>query len=134
LSHPRQNAAQNNLTGGRWMSNLSLKQQLNQQQLAMVQSELEHKKKSMVVAYLLLIFFGGFGAHRFYVGQKGTAIAQLVLTVIGALTSIILIGLFLLAAVGIWVLVDLFLLHGYVNRLNEEIEREIINQVLQKSA
>jgi TM2 domain-containing membrane protein YozV len=116
------------------MSNLSLKQQLSHQQLAMVQSELEHKKKSMAVAYVLAIFLGTFGAHRFYVGKTGTAITQLVLTVLGYLTLIILIGSFLLIAVGIWVLVDLFLLHNYVRRLNEDIEREIIQQVMSKSA
>ena len=46
---------------------LALKQQLNQHQLSMVQSEMEHKMKSMAVAYLLAIFLGYFGAHRFYV-------------------------------------------------------------------
>lgn len=116
------------------MSNLSLKQQLSHQQLAMVQSELEHRKKSMVVAYLLALFLGCFGAHRFYVGKTGTAIAQLVLTLLGYLTMIIGIGFVLVVGVGLWVLVDLFLLHGYVNRLNENIEREIIYQVMNQSA
>lgn len=58
------------------MSNLSLKQQLSQEQLAVVQSEMELKKKSMVVAYLFAFFLGIFGAHRFYVGKTGTAVAQ----------------------------------------------------------
>lgn len=42
----------------------------------MVERDLEHKKKSMALAYVFLIFLGTFGAHRFYVGKKGTAITQ----------------------------------------------------------
>ena len=59
---------------------------------------------------LLCFFLGGFGAHRFYVGKIGTAIAQLLLTIIGVVLSIILVGYFLVAAVGIWVLVDLIMI------------------------
>lgn len=52
--------------------------------------------KSRLIALLLVATFGAFGAHRFYVGKKGTAIAQLVLTIsiIGLVVS------------GIWALVD----------------------------
>ncbi|MFO7289198.1 TM2 domain-containing membrane protein YozV [Planifilum fulgidum] len=116
------------------MSNLALKQQLNQHQLSMVQSEMEHKMKSMAVAYLLAIFLGYFGAHRFYVRKTGTAVTQLVLFLLGVVTAIFLVGFVFLFIVGFWVLIDLFLLHGQVNRLNEEIEREIIEQVLRQSA
>ncbi len=115
-------------------TNLALKQQLNQHQLSMVQSEMEHKMKSMAVAYLLAIFLGYFGAHRFYVRKTGTAVTQLVLFLLGVVTAIFLVGFVFLFIVGFWVLIDLFLLHGQVNRLNEEIEREIIEQVLRQSA
>ncbi len=52
--------------------------------------------KSRLVATLLVIFLGVFGAHRFYVGKTGTAIFQLILTitVIGGVVS------------GIWALID----------------------------
>ncbi|MDR6305885.1 TM2 domain-containing membrane protein YozV [Nitrobacter vulgaris] len=46
-------------------------------------------RKSRLVTFLLAFFLGMFGAHRFYVGKTGTAIAQLglSLTVIGVLVS-----------------------------------------------
>ena len=47
--------------------------------------------KSFVTTLLLLLFLGGFGAHRFYVGKAGTAIL-----------FIITIGGF-----GVWALIDL---------------------------
>ena len=37
--------------------------------------------KSSLVAGLLGIFLGGFGAHRFYLGFPGIAIMQIILTI-----------------------------------------------------
>ena len=34
-------------------------------------------QKDWLTALLLCIFLGGFGAHRFYVGKTGSAVAQL---------------------------------------------------------
>lgn len=59
-------------------------------------------EKTFVATILLCIFLGGFGAHRFYVGKKGSAIGILALCLGGFLTF----GLTSLAA-SIWVLVDL---------------------------
>jgi TM2 domain-containing membrane protein YozV/ribosomal protein L40E len=58
--------------------------------------------RSKTVAYLLLIFLGVFGAHRFYLEKIGTGILYL-----------LTFGLF-----GIGVLVDLFTLSGQVDTYN----------------
>ncbi len=50
--------------------------------------------KRILPAAILCFFFGVFGAHRFYVGKTGTAVAQLL--TIGGL--------------GIWAMVDLIIL------------------------
>ena len=92
---------------------------LNQDTQAMMQYDAN--KKSMLVAYLLAIFVGTLGIHRFYLGEKNTAIIQLVLTVAGWLTAIILIGFVALAVVGVWVLVDLFLIPGLVAKQNNKL-------------
>lgn len=62
--------------------------------------------KSKVTAGLLQLFLGGFGAGRFYLGYTGIGVAQLVLTIVGWITTFLFIGFFILPAVGIWVLVD----------------------------
>ncbi|MFW0792216.1 TM2 domain-containing protein [Gordonia sp. CPCC 205515] len=62
--------------------------------------------KSKVVAGLLQIFLGTLGIGRFYLGHTTIGAIQLALTVFGFLTMIFLIGFVLLAAVGIWALID----------------------------
>ncbi len=75
-------------------------------------------RKSAGVAYLLLIFLGGFGAHRFYLGKTGTAVGQLALSLLGWLTVMIGVGFLLLAALGVWLIVDLFLVPSIAREQN----------------
>jgi len=65
-------------------------------------------RKSAVIAYILWFFLGWFGAHNFYLGRKGVGIAQVLLT-------ISVIGWFITL---VWVVVDAFLIPGWVRREN----------------
>lgn len=76
------------------------------------------QKKSVGVAYLLWFFLGTLGGHRFYVGKKGTAVIQLLLTIVGACTAFLGIGFAIMGCVGLWVLIDAFLLPGIVRGFN----------------
>jgi TM2 domain-containing membrane protein YozV len=78
-------------------------------------------KKSLAVSYLLWVFVGMLGGHRFYNGRTGTAVTQLVLFILGIATYIFLIGIFVVAALGIWVLVDAFLIPGWVRTYNNRL-------------
>lgn len=99
---------------------------LTNEERLLVNSELERRGKNIVVAYLLLLFIGTLGIHRFYLGLTGSAITQLVLTIAGWATVIILIGFLPLAVVWVWVIVDLFLIPGIIKNDNQKIEQEII--------
>lgn len=66
-------------------------------------------RKSKWVAFFLWLFLGAFGAHRFYCGRNGSAAAQLILSLLGWLTYGLGIGVILLLVVGIWLVVDVFI-------------------------
>ena len=69
------------------------------------------EQKSKMAAGLLGIFLGAFGVHNFYLGFKGKAITQLLLTLVGWL----LCGLGPLAA-EIWGIVEgVMILTGSIN-------------------
>lgn len=72
-----------------------------------VQPPFSTAQKSKVTALILVIFVGSLGVHNFYLGHTGKGIAQLSLTVIGWITSFLLVGFLFLAIVGIWVLIEL---------------------------
>lgn len=100
------------------MINLNLS---NEEQL-LVNSEVQKRGKNIVAAYLLCIFLGDLGIHRFYLGRKGSAIAQLILT-------ITIIGLVVSA---VWKIVDLFLIPGIVRENNDQLEKVISEEIISK--
>jgi TM2 domain-containing membrane protein YozV len=112
-----------------------LRNQLTPEEQEYVETELVKRSKSTLVAYLLLIFFGFFGAHRFYLGKKNTAIIQLILGIVYWVGDFFyitgnMIGGILMFPYAIWALVDLFLTYRMVKQNKQEKEQEIIEQVL----
>jgi TM2 domain-containing membrane protein YozV len=72
-------------------------------------------KKTALVAYILWFFVGIFGGHNFYLKRIGVAVAQLILsiTVVGMVITVI------------WVLVDAFLIPGWVRRQNNLLAAQL---------
>ena len=64
--------------------------------------------KSKVAAALLSLFLGTFGIHRFYLGRVSSGVAMLVVTILGWLTTGIIVGFVLIFITAIWALVDFF--------------------------
>ena len=75
----------------------------------------EANKKTALVAYLLWFFVGIFGGHNFYLKRTGVAITQLIL-------SITVIGLVITA---VWVLVDAFLIPGWIRNQNNLLAMQL---------
>jgi len=81
----------------------------------------ENNKKSKGVAYLLWFFFGWLGGHRFYLGQVGTAVTMLIITIISIPLAFVGVGLIGFLVIGIWAIVDLFLIPGIVTAKNNSL-------------
>lgn len=105
---------------------MELGRKLTNEERMLINSELQKRGKNMLVAYLLALFLGTLGLHRFYLGLKGTAIAQLVLFIVGMVTVVIIVGFIPLAIVYIWLFIDLFLIPGIIKKENDELEKQII--------
>jgi Predicted membrane protein len=100
--------------------NIAQKSQLDARELLLLDQEVKDRGKNMIIAYVLWYFLGVFGAHRFYLGRTGSAVAQLILTltVVGAFVTFV------------WWIVDAFLLHQWVRERNRSIEDHLINEIL----
>ena len=70
-------------------------------------------RKTLSTAMLLAVFLGPFGAHRFYMGRRGSATMMLML-------AVTLVGLLVTA---LWLLIDLPRLPAMVRRHNTALER-----------
>lgn len=70
------------------------------------------QQRNIALAYVLLVFLGQIGIHRFYTGRIGTGIIQLLLGLSGWATTWILIGYIPLGFLWIWLVIDIFLLPG----------------------
>lgn len=65
-----------------------------------------YQQKSRLAAGLLAITLGAFGVHNFYLGFNSRATIQLVVSIVGLLLSIIVIGAFAVMAMAIWGFVE----------------------------
>ena len=87
---------------------------LGTQEQILIEQRVANESKSMGAAYLLWLFTGGLGGHRFYLGKSGSGVAILLLTIVGIVTTAIAVGAIVLLGVGVWVLVDAFLIPGMI--------------------
>lgn len=85
----------------------------------------ESSKKSSLIAYLLWFFLGGFGAHRFYLGRTGSAIAMLVIFILSWILTFVAIGLLGFLLIGIWWIIDAFLIPGITQDFNQGLQRRL---------
>jgi len=93
---------------------------LTTEEKILIEQRVTNEKPSVGVAYILLIFIGLLGAHRFYLGRTGSAIVMLIL-------SLTVIGLLVTA---IWNLVDLFLIPGMAREKTDAIRQKLTIEAL----
>lgn len=81
----------------------------------LIEQRVANDKPSTGAAYLLCIFLGFLGAHRFYLGAKGTGIVMLLLslTFFGMIIS------------GPWAFIDLFLIPGMIKDRTDGLRQRL---------
>jgi TM2 domain-containing membrane protein YozV len=85
----------------------------------------EANKKTPVVAYLLWFFLGMLGAHNFYLKRTGVAAAQLIVTLVSIPLTAVAIGGLGLLAVFLWIIVDAFLIPGWIRNHNNLLAAQL---------
>lgn len=105
-------------------NNQYLKSQLTNEEVLVVNYEIERQKKSTAVAFLLCIFLGTLGAHRYYMGKTGSAIAMTLITILtlgfGAIIT------------AIWAFIDLFLITSWLREDQDRLENDAAQLILSR--
>ncbi|WP_425255140.1 TM2 domain-containing protein [Mammaliicoccus sciuri] len=96
---------------------------MNLEEKSYIESQVANKGKKTSIAYILLIFIGGLGGHRFYLEKTGSAVGLLLLTLLTGWFTFFIPSL-------IWIIVDACLIPGYINENNEKIRREATNEIM----
>lgn len=87
----------------------------------MVSMKVKMEGKSLVVAYLLWWFLGALGGHRFYLGRIKSAVTQLLLFSVGAMTAFVIFGWILLFIWFVWWALDVYFTYKIVIEVNEKL-------------
>ncbi|KOY70763.1 TM2 domain-containing protein [Apilactobacillus kunkeei] len=108
------------------------RKKLSTQEQLMVNDYVENNAVSPVAAWLLWVFLGQFGAHRFLF-KKPYAALMLTLEIIGWVTIFFIIGLGFLSAVWIWWIVDAFSIQSWIKESRLKAAYKGITQITGKS-
>jgi hypothetical protein len=113
---------------------IELRRNVSEHELSILDSGLAKYRKSTALAYVLWIFLGGLGIHKFYIGKTGMGVFYLLLLgglIVGTITgrsqatepAMIVAGSCGLI-LGILLLVDLFTIPRQIRRANIQAERD----------
>lgn len=95
---------------------------LTTEQMMLVEQRVTNEGPSAGVAWLLLLFLGLVGAHRFYLGRGGSGFLMILATLCFFVPG------------AIWVFIDLFLLGGMIRSRREEIRDKLTMRMLAEAA
>jgi len=87
----------------------------------------QHLQKSLTVGYILLFIFGQLGFHRFYCGLTESGVTQLCIGVAGWVALwffSFLSGAIIFAILGLWLLIDIFLMPRMIRKANSKITQQ----------
>lgn len=103
------------------MDDLTRIENLTDKQITILNGEIIRNRKSTGVTYLLLIFLGGIGVHKFYLGKTIMGLIYIGFFILGLITA----GLgFIVLAVAL--LIDLFTIPKQIKEHEDKIKGELL--------
>lgn len=123
---------------------LEQKKDLDSQELQILAIEMEKQKKNPTAMWLIWLFFGSIGGHKYYLGKYFNAILHTLVFILMASFSFNLVAgattaedvmytpFAVVLALGIpafWALVDALAIGRLLAEKNEKVEMEIIDQI-----
>ena len=112
------------------MTSLALKASLTDRELALLSSGMPNRAKSLGVAFLLWFFLGTLGIYHFYLGEESHGWLMTILTVVGFVTWIVLIGfVILIGLIVVWI-IDAVRMSTRVQQVNAGIESGLISEII----
>lgn len=128
---------------------IKLQEQLTDKQLAIFHAEMTRQNKSLTTSYLLLIFLGTLGIHKFYLGRIRSGIMYIIFFVFGwAITAsggliamvgteddiaagggMAIVGVLLLVALGLCLLWDLITLPRQFKAREKKVRQETLKKL-----
>lgn len=119
---------------------LQAQRQLSEKDLIIYNSELQKKSKSIGLAYFLLIFFGIFGIHKFYIGKKWHGISYFLVSFSYLVVFEIIFNSNLswhptlyfycfISVIGIFLFYDLFTLSKQISKYEKKFRIDLLYQL-----
>lgn len=124
------------------------KMDMNANELSIFETEFRRARKSGIVLWLLWLFTGSYGGHRYYLGNWGRAIAHSIVFVLFLILGIsfnnhlietatidvaLIAGpmalVLFMAVPNLWAIADAFFIGRRLAARNLQIEKEIIDQI-----
>ncbi|MFM2064614.1 MAG: hypothetical protein RLZZ507_4285 [Cyanobacteriota bacterium] len=131
------------------MNSIQAQKNLTDRELIIFNSELDRKRKSTTIAYILYFFLGSIGGHKFYIGKPIMGLLYIILLFSGcflelggvasaydtSITSedasiVLAVGLLPLGLLGIMMLLDLFTIPRQIKKHEERVSNDILVQLL----
>lgn len=118
-------------------NNIGLKENLDEKQLLILNSEMSRKNAKPIVAWLLWFFLGTCGGHSFYLGKigkglgynalGGLSVVFLILILTGEMTFVFMFGFSLFFLV-VLLIFDAITMNRAVSKRNDQLERDVISK------
>jgi len=112
------------------MTTLSQKAALTDRELALLNSEMPNRRKSLAVAFLLWFFLSTLGIYHFYLGNTRRGWFMVILTIVAFATFIVLVGIFLFLGLFVVWIVDAVRMGTRVQEANTVIEGKVIAEII----